>query len=69
MFCSSDRSSRMTKDILKVSVVGRANTDKGSLFQKAEFTATSLASGMYPVRVSQVVLTTISENDFINFYN
>ena len=69
IFYSTDNSSRMTKDSLKVLVVGRTESANGPLFQKAEFTATSLGSGMYRVRVTEIAVTTISEDDFVNFYN
>ena len=69
MFYSSDRSSRTTVDTLKVIVAGRIDDASGTKFQKAEFEATSLSGGMYPTRTSEVIVTTITQEDFVNFYN
>lgn len=69
IFYSSDRSNRMTADSLRVVVAGRIDDEKGAIFQKAEFTATSLAGGMYPASTSQIIVTGITQEDFFNFYN
>ncbi len=45
-FYTSDYSSRTTRDTLKVSVVGRIDDVSEVKFQKAEFAATSVNSGM-----------------------
>jgi hypothetical protein len=69
IFYSRDNSSRTTAETLRVLVVGRIDDANGTSFQKAEFTATSLSSGMYPVSTSDVAVTPISQNHFVNFYN
>lgn len=68
IFFESDRSSRTTKDTLKVIVAGRVEDASGTKFQKAEFEATSLSSGMYPTRTSEVTITSITLEEFANFY-
>ncbi len=66
IFSSSDYSSRTTNDTLRVLVVGRTDNISGTQFQKAEFTATSVNSGMY-TNASEVSITPITQDEFINF--